>query len=128
LLGKNATIVLVIGDLKKNPIEYLPETTRVIGSGITALIQIYSKRMELFTNLSEQEFSNAISQQITSSISEAVIIVDPDHKILELNSSAEIILGYQGREARGQFLDSILIGDQNFSYLGSAEMCYTISP
>jgi PAS domain S-box-containing protein len=122
MLGeKNATIgLLVIADQKKNPIEYLLETTRVIGSGITALVQIYSKRMELFTNLSEQEFSNTIFQHITSSISEAVIIIDPDHKILELNSSAEIILGYQTREARGQFIDSILIGDQNFSsYLGS---------
>ncbi len=122
MLGeKNATIgILVIGDLKRNPVDYLLETTRVIGSGITALIQIYSKRMELFINLSEQEFSNTIFQHITSSISEAVIIIDPDHKILELNSSAEIILGYQGWEARNQFLDSILIGDQNFSsYLGS---------
>lgn len=117
ILGeKNAAIgVLVIADQKTPPIEYLLEATKAISSSITALIQIYSQKTETSAQISRQEFHIDIFQKIFNSISEAVVITDPAYAVLEINSSAEIILGYQAREARGQFIDNILIGDQDFS-------------
>ena len=117
MLGeKNATIgLLVIADQKKSPPEYILESTKVLGSGVTALIQMYSKKFELYTNLEEEQLDNHILRKVINTISEATVIIDPEYRIMQLNSSAENILGYSGREAKGQPVDNILIGEENFS-------------
>jgi PAS domain-containing protein len=47
-------------------------------------------------------------QQIIDSISEALITIDQDRKILVWNSAAEAIFGYQKAEVQEQSLDLII--------------------
>lgn len=119
MLGeKNATIgFLVVGDEKRNPVQFLSESIKVIGSGITALVQIYASRSELHNELSRHQSSTTVYEQVYGSINEGVLLIDPGNRILELNSSAEIILGYDNSEARGESIENVLIGEGDLSAL-----------
>ncbi|MCS6908929.1 MAG: ATP-binding protein [Anaerolineales bacterium] len=84
---------------------------------LSALVQLLSQIRGLEKELSLQSHENAIHRRLLNSIQEGVLLINASRRVLVINSAAETILGYTGREVLGQNLESFLIGNRDLSPL-----------
>ncbi|NMC79395.1 MAG: PAS domain S-box protein [Chloroflexi bacterium] len=104
--------LIAAGGEKKLPDEYLKEALELIGKIVSTALQQAILVENLRQENEKHERELAIRNQLTESAQEGILVADPELKIIEINPSAEIMLGYADREVRGQLLENILIGHE----------------
>jgi PAS domain S-box-containing protein len=109
----HALIGLLAAGSQEGPPEDLLPLLGILSATLTALLQQHSLagglRQELQNHIDEIKRSTAI----TENISDGLVVIAPDLTILEMNPSAEAILGYASREVTGQPYTNILVGAEN---------------
>jgi len=59
---------------------------------------------------SEQQRVISLQESLLNNAKEGILILDPEYRILSLNSAAEEMLGYASREIFGEHVENVLIG------------------
>jgi two-component system, NtrC family, sensor histidine kinase AtoS len=106
-------LVAAAGDKNALP-EGLQPSLQVVASTITSILQNCTLTENLKQELNGQTANLALSAALKEHSSDGIIVISPDLTILELNPTAEAILGYANREVRGQPYGNILVGTENF--------------
>ncbi len=104
--------LLVAGGNDAPPADLLP-LLGVVAGVVTAILQHEGRTTGLQEELQNRLNELARSAAIFETISDGIVVVAPDLTILELNPSAEAILGYASREVTGQPYANILVGVEN---------------
>lgn len=102
--------ILVIGDRKHTPSPILLPLARTIAHTTGASLQVTILVSNLKSELYNQRLELAVNETIKEGVEDGTITLDKDLKIQELNTAAELILGYATQEVRGQPVQNILIG------------------
>jgi two-component system sensor histidine kinase AtoS len=114
--------LIVIADPQTSPATNLPEVLKIIAAVIMAIVQQKSLTSNLIEQNQIQSISLSLADTVKESVREGVIILGSDQKIIEMNPSAEWILGYASREVTGQPIENVIIGAENLiSALQSAQ-------
>lgn len=110
----NALIGLLAaaGDHELPPDETLA-FLRIVAAAVSAIIQTHALTSNLEQNLTIQNRDAKVGTSIRASVQDGIILISPDRTILELNPSAESILGYASREVKGWPYQNILVGLDN---------------
>jgi len=93
------------------PSEYLLLSIPLFARTLTLLFQNEARLKQMALDLEQQQQRLATQSAIQENIHDGVILVSPDFTILDLNPAAELLLGYASREAFGQAVENILIGE-----------------
>jgi PAS domain S-box-containing protein len=118
----NARIgLLAIAGEKANPSERTLGFLPILAGSITTILQNQALTVNLQEHLQNKETQLAIKSAIVESALNGIIIISPDLTILELNPSAESILGYATQEIRGQPYQNVLVSSENLSPLFTVE-------
>lgn len=105
--------LLVIADRQLNPATNILPVIQIIASAIMAIVQQKSLTSNLIEQNEVQSIDLTLADTIKDSVREGVIIIGLDQKIIEMNPSAEWILGYATREVCGQPIENVIIGAEN---------------
>ena len=92
--------------------EYLIPALQIVASVITTLIESASLKTQLMLADLEQLRTKAYVHATDSAIHEGLVVVSPDHKILQINPATEAIFGYQADEVLQTSIENILIGSE----------------
>jgi two-component system sensor histidine kinase AtoS len=119
-------LVIAVGDLAPVPSEALPSLGVVAGQ-LAAIIQ----HQAFSTNLTQQVLSQQrqlnIGNALRESVQDGIILISPEFIILEMNPSAEGMLGYTSQEVIDHPIDNILVCESKLiSSLEIARCSYTI--
>ena len=102
--------LLVIADQQNHPPEGAMEITQIIANTITSIIQQHIRMTHVYKNVKDQSTDLAIAKTIKDTVDSGVLLVSSDFVFVEMNPSAEIILGYASHEVQNQPVENILIG------------------
>jgi len=107
--------VIVATGLEEPDLESTIPILKIIAAAITSHLQQYTQLINLKDKLNSTNRRITIGESIRETISEGVILVSSENKILELNAAAEYILGYVSPEIYGQPIENVLIGTDRIS-------------
>jgi PAS domain S-box-containing protein len=107
--------LLVVADLHNPPHEKIAEMLDLLGISISSAIQHFLLVSNLYQTFNEHNNALVVRDSILSNTLEGVIILKNDLSILEMNPTAELMLGYATEEVEGQQIDNILIGTESLS-------------
>ena len=96
------------------PDDAIPQI-RIIAATLTAILQHHIRTANLLEERKRQSHQVAIGETIKEASYEGVILANPELAIVEMNASAEQLLGYASREVKGQPIDHVLIGAENLA-------------
>lgn len=112
----NAAIgLLAIGGGPASPPEELIPQVEILAGTLTTLIQHASQVASLQDALHDHQYAISLYEAVEEAIREAVVVLNPDLRILRLNQAAEQTLGYNSQEVNGQPVENILIGSEGIS-------------
>ncbi len=102
--------LLVVGDMEKEPIAEIEKILDFFHFYIGDQLQ----KLALIENLSSENqkkgFSLSVLTGILEHIDEGVVVLTPQLKVIEINSIAEVLLGYTCTEVCGESVENVLIG------------------
>ncbi len=114
-LGQQEALVglLVIAG-EKAPIheELLPLLT-IMAAALTSILQHQSVTSNLQAKIQDYLREAGISTAVRQSVTDGVLLINPDFTIQELNPAAEEMLGYTSREVRLLPYQNMLVGTDN---------------
>lgn len=111
-----ARVGLILLSSSDNPPNPFPlEEWTTLGRYLSTLIQLFYQTRNLEKELSVQSRENSIHRRLLNSIQEGVILINPEQRILFMNSAAETILGYTGTEAIHQTVQTFLISKRDLT-------------
>lgn len=105
-------LLVIAGNNAPTP-ERILYQLEVLANAISALIEQHTRDSNQVRALDEALQENAIYQLVEGEISDSVIILSPELKILRVNRAAEKTLGYSNQEAIGRTIEDILISSQS---------------
>jgi PAS domain S-box-containing protein len=102
--------LLVVGDMEREPIDKIGKILDFFHFYIGYQLQ----KLALIENLSAENqkkgFSLSVLTGILEHIDEGVVVLTPTLKVIEINSNAEVLLGYSCTEVCGERIENVLIG------------------
>ena len=102
--------LLVVGDKEGDPIDKIEKLLDFFHFYIGDQLQ----KLALIENLSAENqkkgFSLSVLTGILEHIDEGVVVLTPALKVIEINSIAEVLLGYTRNEVCGERVENVLIG------------------
>jgi len=104
--------LLAIADTQTPPSESILSITELMTNTITSLIEQHAKLDLIQSELENKQHRINEIDILEEQISEGLILLDHNLKIQRLNLSAEMILGYAGKEVLHQPVEKILIGTE----------------
>jgi PAS domain S-box-containing protein len=106
----NAIIGLVIiADTKNQATDYTLQITKLLAITMTTIIQDHLQRLQIKEELNVSDYRRRSSLIIEEQVHEGIIFTNPDLRIIKINISAEMMLGYKNEEVVGHQIDDILI-------------------
>jgi len=114
-LGQSHALIgflLIAGDGAPQT-EIIQTQLAILAEALTAVVELNSRITHVLATLERQSLAQAVYETIENSIEDGIILLDPDLKILRINKSAEVTLGYDSHEARGFSVDAILVGTES---------------
>lgn len=105
--------LLVVGEAEKECPDQLAYLLDILGARISNAFQHYLLSENLLNEVTKQEQQLYIFKNLMENTSEGIIILDPYLGILDMNPSAEVMLGYAHTELHGHSAESVLIGAEN---------------
>ena len=114
-VGKPGAIsgLYVIADDKLNPSNDVIPLLQILASTISTIIQHHALVTNSKKSRKKDQLSKTLHSLIVENIQEGVLVLNKDLKILEMNSPAEWMLGYAGREVQDQPIENVIIGAEN---------------
>lgn len=104
--------LVVAGDYIHEPVDYLIPVLKMTANSIGMGIQQYIKTRNYQDFISKQQRTLDIINNGIEHAREGIILLKPDLTVMEINPSAEWMLGYSNAEVVGQPVDNILIGSE----------------
>lgn len=104
--------LLVLVDRSQEPNEQLLPIVSAIGKQVSGLLEHLSLVGELRRQALEHRRELSVWRSVGENAQEGLILLAPDLSVSEINQAAEWMLGYADWEARGQPVESILIGPE----------------
>jgi two-component system sensor histidine kinase AtoS len=101
--------LIATGDGEPDP-ETLTKLIDILATTISISIQQNTLVQNLRKNIALNTDDLLRAKVVNNAVEEALLVLTPDLQIHEINSAAEIILGYASKEVEGQPFDNILIG------------------
>jgi PAS domain S-box-containing protein len=112
----NALIgLVVIADEQAPATEYTPQVTQLLATTITSIIQQHARMIGIQSDLRHGQYLLRINSTLEEHIHEGLLVLNPDLRIIRLNPSAEMILGFASHEVIDQPVERIMIGTENLS-------------
>jgi PAS domain S-box-containing protein len=107
-----ATIGLVIaaGDNPPVPVDIL-SALGIIAHQLASIVQQKSTEANLHDQVQSQQCQLMIGNALRDAVQDGIILIAPDFTILEMNPSAEAMLGYTNQEVIEHPIDNILVCD-----------------
>ena len=102
--------LIVIGEAEKQPSPYILRLAQLIAAVITTLTRQHEALKTLEAAVLAKSDELAICATANDSVLDGLLITTPDLIIRKINPSAEMILGYTGREVIGIHIDKVIIG------------------
>jgi len=107
----NALIGLAVtGDLDREPNPNTLTLLQNLAGGASTIIQRLALISSLQNQLTELKRAQLFHKMVESTIQDGVVLVTPDLRVLNLNTAAELALGYTQAEAQGHLVEDIFIG------------------
>jgi two-component system sensor histidine kinase AtoS len=103
-------LIIAAGETAPVPSEILP-ALGVVADHIGAIIQQQAVSISLREQAQEQERQLKIGNALRDAVQDGIILVSPEFTILEMNPSAEGMLGYTNQEVIAHPIDNILVCD-----------------
>lgn len=107
--------LLVVGDMEGEPIATIGKILEFFHFFIGDQLQ----KLALIENLSVENqkkgFSLSVLTGILEHIDEGVVVLTPALKVIEINSNAEVLLGYTCSEVCGEYVENVMIGSMGLS-------------
>jgi two-component system, NtrC family, sensor histidine kinase AtoS len=107
--------LLVVGDPQSEPSNDFMDLIEIIGATLKSILDHQILVDNSLAKIEESKHALAISSSIAENAQEGIIILNKDLKIIEMNPSAELILGYASQEVIGQHIENILIGSETLT-------------
>jgi two-component system sensor histidine kinase AtoS len=104
--------LVVAGDYVREPIGYLIPILKLLANSIGSGIQQYLKAKNFQETVNRQQKLMDIYSLGIEHAREGIVVLKPDLSVLQINPSAEWMLGYSNSEVQGQPVDNILIGSE----------------
>jgi two-component system, NtrC family, sensor histidine kinase AtoS len=104
--------LLVIAESLQSPIPQLELLLPLIAGILSNALQHFILIDSLLTENEARKKIYSIRNGLFENIQQGVLVLDADLRVMEMNPSAEIILGYTAREVQGELIDNVLIGSE----------------
>ncbi len=124
-LGEKGALsgLIVVGDYVNEPSDLVLPALRLVATSIGSSLQQFIKIRNIQETIIRQQKLLDIYGNGLDNAREGIIVLRPDLTILEINPSAEWMLGYSEPEVKGQPVDNLLIGtDRLIPALESAKL------
>ncbi len=102
--------LLVVGGFVKPSNDWLKGMLEVCGLAVLNGLRRRRDRQILQNQIEAERLKQRLNEQVLGSMSEGVLIVSPELRIISLNPAAEWLLGYASDEVVQQRVENILIG------------------
>ncbi len=107
--------LLVVGDQRQEPAEYLGMALEVFSKQISAMLIHQGMFQDLRHLALENRRELGIWQAVGDNAQEGVLLLAPDLTVSQMNQAAEWMLGYADCEVHGQPVENILIGPERLA-------------
>jgi two-component system, NtrC family, sensor histidine kinase AtoS len=107
--------LLVAADTHNGPDEQILPIMQILGANITTALEHFILLESLQNQIDKYNRSLVIQNVVSENAREGVIYLKPDLSIVEMNPTAELMLGYASQEVMGQQAESILIGTETMA-------------
>ncbi|MCJ7622751.1 MAG: PAS domain-containing protein, partial [Anaerolineaceae bacterium] len=113
-LGNEKAVIglLVAGDIDNEMHKIKHSVLELIGSHVGNALQHFILVQTLRERVKEQEESISIHDTIFEGSKEGIVIISNELNVLEINPTAELMLGYSNNEIYNETVENILIGPQ----------------
>ncbi|MDH5606488.1 MAG: ATP-binding protein [Anaerolineae bacterium] len=105
--------ILVLSDQISKPETNITRLLEIIAGTVSTYLTNQDIISDFENKLINQSQNLDVNSAIKDSINDGFIVTGPDLLITEINSTAEITLGYQRNEVVGHKLENILVGSQS---------------
>jgi PAS domain S-box-containing protein len=112
-------LLIAAGETNPAPSEIL-SALGIVSSQIATIIQQQAVTSNLLTQTQSQQQELKICYAIRDAVQDGIILLSPEFTILEMNPSAELMLGYTSQEVIGHPVDNILVCEEKL--ISSLEM------
>ncbi|MCE1254172.1 MAG: ATP-binding protein [Anaerolineae bacterium] len=114
-LGQSGALfgLLVAGDRENLIDDQQIRLMDVLSTHISSAFHHYILINNLKAEMNARDRSLSVRNEVLESSGEGILLVELDFTILQINPSAEEMLGYADHEVRGQQVENILIGPDN---------------
>ncbi len=102
--------LLAIGDDAQDPPDHLLPLSQILADSITTSLQKNVLTTNLQDKLHHQNIEIALSTSMKDLVEDGLIVLTPQLKIKELNTAAQLLLGYVNQEVEREPVHKILIG------------------
>jgi PAS domain S-box-containing protein len=102
--------LLVVGDVKKDAGFDTEQILNYFRVFISDQLQKFALIDNLRTDSQKKDFSLSVLNSLLEHTEEGIVVLTPDLKVIEINSVAEVLLGYTCAEVCGQSVENVLIG------------------
>jgi two-component system sensor histidine kinase AtoS len=107
--------LLVCGDRQADPSDILLRVLEIIAQALWSAISHHVSLGNINLSSIHTARSLLIRNAIAENAQEGVLLLNPDLTIVELNPSAELILGYASHEVNGLAVEDVLIGTDSLT-------------
>jgi two-component system sensor histidine kinase AtoS len=104
--------LLVIAESLQPPIQQLELLLPLIAGIISNALQHFILIENLWSENEIRKKVYSIRNGLFENMRQGVLVLDADLRVIEMNPSAEIILGYTAGEVQGELIDNVLIGSE----------------
>lgn len=104
--------LLVVGDTGREPADWMPTITEILGAHLHVAIQHYILSTNLTQAIENHQRLLTTHTSVFENSQEGIVILTPDLVIQDINPAAEWMLGYANWEAQGLSVENILIGPE----------------
>ncbi len=102
--------LLVVGGMGRSNSTWLTGMLEVCGLAILGELRMRRKRLAFQEQQEAERLKRRLDEQVLESMSDGVVMVSPELRVLALNPAAEWLLGYASEEVYQQRVENILIG------------------
>lgn len=106
----STTGLLVVADAEKPPISNLKSLMEIFGALISSALQHFVLVDAMCNDIQQKTSQLSIAQAFIDNAQEGILLLQPDLKIIDINSAAELMLDYSRNEVKGQSVENVLVG------------------
>jgi signal transduction histidine kinase len=107
--------LVIFAGREEAPPSDLSLLAELIANALTTVLETSIKAGNLENRLLEAQKELAIGEMVQESVRAGIVLLEPDLRIVELNTFAEMTLGYPTNEVRGEQVQNVVIGTNSLT-------------